>query len=328
MRPLVSIIVPTYNGATRGFLTNAIESVLNQSFQDYELFVVDDGSTDDTKEQCEQYLTMPQVHYIFQENGGPARARNAGIKASQGEFICFLDDDDLWKPQKLARQIQFIQRELHKVPNWGMIFSWIELIDEQGVTLGYRGHRHEGSIYRHLFMENTIDATSSVLIRRGVFDKVGLFDESLLNRMDWDMWLRIAKEYLVFPVREYLVQHREHLNRISAEHERVFFYERAVLEKALASAPEDINAVEVYASWYLNKSEVLFASEQYSEFRKILLSAVRLSPRPLRLRHLCLLIMSFTGVKSIRFLRKLKRYTTTVMVNRKRDRPKLMWARW
>ena len=109
MRPMVSIILPSYNGATRGFLTNAIESVLIQSFQDYELSIIDDGSTDDTKEQCEQYLQMPQVHYVFQENRGPGSARNEGIKASQGEFICFLDDDDVWKCEKLERQIKFIQ---------------------------------------------------------------------------------------------------------------------------------------------------------------------------------------------------------------------------
>ena len=93
-----------------------------------------------------------------------------------------------------------------------------------------------------------MDAPSSVLIRREVFDNVGLFDESFENCQDWDMWLRISKEYMIFPVKEYLVQHREHRNRISFDNEKIFRYENAVIEKALATAPADISPREVFSS--------------------------------------------------------------------------------
>ena len=103
----VSIILTTLNGATRGYLGFAIESVLKQSYRDFELLIVDDGSTDETKKYCEKYLADPRVKYIFQSNRGLGGARNKGIKNSIGKFICFLDDDDVWKADKLQKQIKF-----------------------------------------------------------------------------------------------------------------------------------------------------------------------------------------------------------------------------
>jgi len=233
MAPKVSIVCPTFNGATRGYLREAIESALSQRFESYELFIIDDGSTDHTRKVCEPYLEDSRVHYIFQPNRGPASARNAGIRASSGEFICFLDDDDLWKAEKLQRQIEYIDAQLSNFSNWGMVFTWVELIDAQGNIIGYRGHQQTGLIYRDLFLGNIIDATSSVLVKREVLNQVGFFDEKNKQCEDWDMWLKIAKNYYIFPIKEYLVQYREHKGRLSSRNEEAFFYEKAVLKKAL-----------------------------------------------------------------------------------------------
>jgi glycosyltransferase involved in cell wall biosynthesis len=287
--------------------------VLAQSFEGYELIIVDDGSTDDTKKVCEPYLVDSRVHYIFQQNGGPAKARNTGISASSGAFICFLDDDDLWKPNKLQRQVQFIDNQLANFRNWGMVFTWAALIDDRGDIIGYRGHRQEGAIYKSLFFENIIDATSSVLVKREVFDTAGLFDGSLEPCEDWDMWLRISKEYLVFPIKEYLVQYREHENRLSTNNQEVFFYENAVLRKALASAPSDIKPKAVYASCYYNGSRALFASEDYSQCRKFFFMGARLSLRALKIKHVCFLLMSFLGTPTIRYLKRIRRYVTCMI---------------
>lgn len=308
MTPKVSIICPTFNGASRGYLQEAIESVLDQSFTNYELFIIDDGSTDGTRKVCEQYLQDSRVNYIFQQNGGPARARNTGVKASSGEFICFSDDDDIWKPNKLQRQIDFIHDELSNAPNWGMVFTWVELIDFQGKILGYRGHHQKGSIYKKLLFENIIDATSSVLIRREVLENVGLLDESLESSEDWDMWLRISKEYLIFPVKEYLVQHREHENRISFDNEKVFHYEKAVIAKALATAPADISPRAIYASCYMNRSISYFAADQYQQFRKMFLKGVKISLKPVRVEHILLFVLSLFGRPSVHLSRSIKRY--------------------
>lgn len=314
MTPKVSIICPTFNGASRGYLHEAIESVLDQSFTNYELFIIDDGSTDGTGKVCEQYLEDSRVHYIFQQNGGPARARNTGIKASSGEFVCFSDDDDIWKPNKLQRQIDFIHDELGNVPNWGMVFTWVELIDSQGKILGYRGHRQKGSLYKKLLFENIIDATSSVLIRREVLENVGLLDESLKGPEDWDMWLRISKEYLIFPVKEYLVQHREHENRISFDNEKVFHYEKAVVAKALATAPADISPRAVYASCYVNRSICYFAADQYQQFREMLMNGAKLSLKPIRLEHILLFLLSLFGQRSVHLCRSVKRFLQQRMI--------------
>ena len=322
MDPKISVILPTFNGASRGYLRETIESVLNQSFQNNELIIIDDGSTDSTKDMCKQYLRDPRVVYFYQPNGGPANARNAGIKASSGEFVCFLDDDDIWKPNKLQRQVDFIRDRLNDVDKWGMVFTWVELIDAQGNIIGYRGHHEEGSIYKILFYEYTIDATSSVLIKREVFNKVGLFDESFRNCQDWDMWLRIAKEYLIFPIKEYLVQHREHTNRISANNEKVFFYEKAVLEKALSDAPPDVCPVDVFASCYLNRSVAFFASQEYHQFRRLLFLGAKLSPKLVKIEHVFLLLLSFSGTKTVNFVKTMKRYLHNRMLDyRFRNRP-------
>jgi len=280
MNPKVSVILTTCNGASRGYLSIAIESVLNQSFQDFDLLIIDDGSIDHTADECKQYLGNGKVKYIFQDNKGLAGARNTGIELSSGEYICFLDDDDVWKPEKLQRQLEFMQNRLSGVDNWGLIFTWLELIDERENVVSYRGHHQEGWIYRDLLFENTIDAPSSVLIRREVFDKVGFFDEYFQCCEDWDMWLRISKEYLIFPVREYLVKYREHPTSMSVEHGKILHYAKAVLDKALSTAPVDIDEKAVYASCYLNRSIVLFAAEEYRQLGVFFSRAPNYPPKP------------------------------------------------
>jgi glycosyltransferase involved in cell wall biosynthesis len=307
MTPRVSIICPTFNGATRGYLREAIESVLAQSFEGYELIIVDDGSADDTKKVCEPYLVDSRVHYTFQQNGGPAKARNTGIKASSGAFVCFLDDDDIWKPNKLQRQVQFIDNQLSNFRNWGMVCTWAALIDAQGNIIGYRGHRQEGAIYKSLLFENIIDATSSVLVKREVFDKVGLFDEVFKQCEDWDMWLRIAKNYYIYHVKEYLVQYREHKGRLSSSNEEAFFYETAVLKKALSTAPPEINSVDVYASSYINRSVAYFSFGEYRKFREMFIKGAGISPKFVTIEHIFLLVISFLGDGLIDRIKTVKR---------------------
>jgi glycosyltransferase involved in cell wall biosynthesis len=308
MNPKISVILTTYNGSSRGYLSSAIESVLAQSYQNFELLIVDDGSTDNTKKRCSFYLENDRIRYIYQENSGLAAARNTGIRASSGEFLCFLDDDDVWKPEKLQKQLEFIQNRLSGVNNWGLIFTWLELINEQGEVISYRGHHQEGRLYRSLLFGNTVDAPSSVLIRREVFDNVGLFDESFENCQDWDMWLRISKEYMIFPVKEYLVQHREHRNRISFDNEKIFRYENAVIEKALATAPADISPRAVYASCHMNRSICYFAADEFQQFRKMFLKGVKLSLKPVRVEHILLFVLSLFGRPSVHLSRRIKRY--------------------
>ena len=307
MKPRISVVLTTHNGASRGYLVEAIESVINQSYENYELLIVDDGSSDHTRKQCSLFLENPKVRYLHQENKGLAGARNTGIQASGGEFICFLDDDDVWKPDKLQRQIDFIEARLSKSDNWGLVFTWLELIDAQGTVISFRGKRAEGRIYKKLVLENIIYAPSSVLVKREVFEDIGLFDESLLSCEDWDMWLRISKKYLVFPVKQYLVQYREHQNTMSADFDRMLSSAMIVLDKILQETPGEICAKRAYASLYLNRSVVFFAAEKYDSFRKFFLKGARLSLRAVTAGHLLLFVLSFTGVRTVRVVKTSKR---------------------
>jgi glycosyltransferase involved in cell wall biosynthesis len=243
MSPEISVILTTYNGSSRGYLSSSIESVLTQSYQNFELLIIDDGSTDNTKKTCSSYLENDRIRYLYQENTGLAGARNTGIRASSGEFLCFLDDDDVWKPEKLEKQLEFIQNRLSGVNAWGLIFTWLELIDEQGEVISYRGHHR-------------------------------LFDESFENCQDWDMWLRISKEYMIFPVKEYLVQHREHQNRIC----------------------------------HMNRSICYFAADEFQQFRKMFLKGAKISLKPVRVEHIFLFVLSLFGRPSVHLFRRIKRY--------------------
>ena len=319
MKPRVSVVLTTYNGASRGYLVEAIESVLNQSYPDYELLIVDDGSDDHTREQCSAFLGNSRIRYLYQANKGLAGARNTGIQASYGEFICFLDDDDIWKPNKLQSQIDFIETRLTGIENWGLLFTWLELIDSQGKLISFRGKRDKGSIYKKLVFENIIGAPSSVLVRRRVLEDIGLFDESLISSCeDWDLWLRISKKYLVFPVKDYLVRYREHQNSMSANFDKMFASAKQVVDKVLTEAPEDVSPKAAYASLYLNRSVVFFAAEEYDRFREFFLRGARLSLRAVRVEHLLLLVLSFSGFKTVRLLKTLKRDVQKLMIRRRR----------
>jgi glycosyltransferase involved in cell wall biosynthesis len=317
MSPNISVILTTYNGSSRGYLSSAIESVLTQSYQNFELFIIDDGSTDDTKKTCSSYLENDRIRYIYQENTGLAAARNTGIRASSAGLICFIDDDDLWKTKKLERQMGFVNARLRNVHNWGLVFTWTELIDEDGKIIGYRGHGEGGFLYRRLFFGNTVDSPSSVLVKREVFDKVGLFDEFYRRCQDWDMWLRISKYYQLFPIKEYLVQYREHKNRLSSDNKEIFYYEKAVLKKALSTAPDNIDPQKVYASCYVNRSIAHFSLGEYADFRRMLRRGLRLSPKVITLEHIFYLVISFWGNSLIGFIKRKKREIHKTLIEHK-----------
>ena len=183
------MIITTYN--REHFVREAIESVLNQTFQDYELIVVDDGSEDNTYKSICAY--RPKIRYIFQPNAGPSAARNTGIHLSRGEWISFLDSDDIWKKDKLEKQIQALQEE----PQFKVCYTdevWIR--NGRFVNPRKRHTKYSGWIYLHC-LPLCIISPSSVIIHRSVLEKVDLFDTSLPVAEDYDLWLRITALYPV-----------------------------------------------------------------------------------------------------------------------------------
>lgn len=202
--PLVSIVIPTFNQA--GMLIEAIESVLGQTYRNFEIIVVDDGSTDDTRLRLRPYVERGQVAYIYQQNQRQAAAKNRGIAQARGELIAFLDHDDLWASEKLAKQIAlFEKREV------GLVFCRAEEIDLSGKRLWEKGsHKfRRGAIFDQLLFDHFI-TNSSVVVRRSCLDRVGGFRENFFGVDDIHLWLRICHDFEADYVDEVLVSCRNH----------------------------------------------------------------------------------------------------------------------
>jgi glycosyltransferase involved in cell wall biosynthesis len=202
--PLVSVVIPTYNQAT--MLVEAVESVLAQTYEKAEVIVVDDGSTDDTAARMARFVAGGRVRYLAQQNRRQAAARNAGIRASRGELIAFLDHDDLWTARKLEQQVPLFER-----PEVGLVYSGAVEIDVGGKVLWEKGSGKfcRGRIFDRLLFDHFI-TNSSVVVRRACLDRTGLLDESLFAVADIHLWLRVCHDDEADFVPEVLVSCRRH----------------------------------------------------------------------------------------------------------------------
>lgn len=231
----VSVIIPAYN--SEAFIKESIESALNQTYPNLEVVVVNDGSTDGTEDILSPF--MDRIVYIKKDNGGPASARNLGIKKSSGEYICFLDADDKYLPQKVERQVAY----LNEHPDVGLVFSDASILG--GGFLAQRGSIHEalpiyyGYVFPRLFIKNFIPILT-VMIRREVLEKSGLFDEDreLISIEDYELWLRIAMHYPVGYISERLASYRVHSSNISSNLEESIKKNFLITEKFEREFPE------------------------------------------------------------------------------------------
>lgn len=227
----ISVVIPTYNRAS--LIGETILSALGQSLVEKEIIVVDDGSSDDTSEVVKEF--GDQIIYIRQPNSGPARARNIGIRMAKGQYIAFLDSDDLWLPDKLELQVQTFQHS----PQLGLIFTdvmWFSGREVMVPSLKEKYQLHTGHVYEKLLFDNWI-ATSSVLVKKECLDQVGGFDEDpqIMFVEDWNLWIRLAKHFQFGMVDRVLVKRRYHPHRLGlANPERQFqaiFYNLEKLQK-------------------------------------------------------------------------------------------------
>lgn len=198
---LVTIIMSVYNRPE--YISDALSSIFAQSCKEFEVIVVDDGSTEDMKVILGEYL--PRVRYFRKENGGAASARNYGIERAEGEYISFLDSDDMWHQNKLDMQLKFLKgnKEI------GLVCSGFLYHGRNGKKTGDKAEWEKGNLFESLFCKSFIH-TSTVVLRRSVLDKVGLFDEQYMCAEDYDLWLRIAKANAIGRYRAPLATVREH----------------------------------------------------------------------------------------------------------------------
>ena len=192
MPPIVSIIIPTYNRSD--LLLRAVNSVLSQSYTDYELIIVDDYSSDNTQEVISSFSDTRIISIQRERNGGLSAARNTGIEQARGEYIAFLDDDDEWVPEKLTEQVAFMDSLPPKV---GMIYGWVDVFDDQGRLIRQNKATLRGDIFEEVLRGCTLCGCSGQLARASAVREIGGFDEKLRRGIDGDYIRRICQRYHV-----------------------------------------------------------------------------------------------------------------------------------
>jgi glycosyltransferase involved in cell wall biosynthesis len=218
--PTVDVIIPAYNAAR--YLRIAIESVIAQTFDDWRIILVDDGSTDNTAEVVAPFIEQlgPKLKYIKQANRGLPGARNVAIQNSTAEFLALLDADDVWLPCRLEESLKSFEGR----PQVGLSYGFVTRVDTEGVkidTFARRQKHAEGWIAPYIYMRETDMVCPSVTFRRKCVDDVGDFDESFRATEDRDLWLRIALRYEVALVPTMIAYYRVSPNSMSTDPERM-----------------------------------------------------------------------------------------------------------
>ena len=205
---VVSVAIPAYNQAD--YLKEAIESALAQTYRPLEIVVVDDGSTDRTADVC---LSYKEVNYIYQDNDGTigAGARIKAIREAKGEWIALLDQDDLWLPTKIERQIEVVRKQ----PGLGAVFTQTRYIDKSGKELSQETIRGKSGQIFHDLLRGNLFYASSGMFKKSALDICGYPDIDTL--CDWDLWLRIARFFEVYIVDDYMTRYRVHDGGFSSD---------------------------------------------------------------------------------------------------------------
>lgn len=279
----VSVSIPCYNAVSttreERWLRESIESVLDQTLTDLELLLVDDGSTDGTTEVIEEYAAVDdRVRCIRQSNRGYPGARNTGLDEASGEYVAFIGQDDRWLPEKLERQLSFIEDG-----DTDIVHSNAYHIDGDGDRTGIRRNERppeqsdREEFIRELFLGNFICIQSVLAERTAVGDH--RFDESLRINCDHDMWLRLADECGIRYVDELLLEKRYHGDNISSDYERMFKERKYIAGKAVELYPflESLQSRKLGDAYYMYGKESL-ANGNTHRARAALLEALRHDP--------------------------------------------------
>lgn len=302
---LVSVVIPTYNRA--GLIAQSIRSALAQTHRNLEIIVVDDGSTDNTKEVVASF--GPSIQYFYKANSGPSPTRNLGIQKAKGEYVAFLDSDDLWEPTKIEKQLRCFEQN----PQAAMVSTNYRLIDLQGRIIKDPGSK-PGYIPSDFIVKDMLQikfpfATPAFVIRKSVLEKIGAFNENLKISEDLDLLIRIGVNYQIGYVDEVLVSVRMHDNHLMRETPRyqVWLDSVHVLEShqdAIRKRLPDMN--KYLANFYSRAGNSALLLGNRSKAFEIYRQAVRYQPFGLKgykdcVR--CLLPMKYLREKNERCLK-------------------------
>lgn len=277
----VSVIIPAYN--SERYVGDAIKSVLAQTYKPAEVIVVDDGSSDGTGRVVQGFGSA--VRYLHQANRGEPAARNLGLRSATGEYVAFLDADDLWAPEKLELQMQYFAAH----PKCAVVYSDMSTFDDHGVVDASVKVRFNitfptGNIFVPLFRE-TLFGSGSVVFRKNCVDKVGFFDEQFLIGCDYEMWLRMSRHFEFGVVDRPLLKYRQHPQMSTRGLGRALWngvpWEVAALSKTLRSYPEAVQELgqaavnRRLAKVYADLAHTQFQLQEYRDARQLFAGALR-----------------------------------------------------
>lgn len=305
---LVSVVIPTYNSSLS--LTHALKSVVGQTYKEFEIIVIDDGSIDNTEEVVRNF-PFP-ILYLKVPNGGPAKARNIGIKNSQGDFVAFLDADDLWLPRKLEAQIKAFDAD----PELMLVFTEdLFLKNDKLIKKPFSKKQRLmcGNVVKNIFLFSYV-GTPTVMVRRSIFEEVGYFEEDMLIAEDDNLWLRIASKYKISLLDEVLVHIRITKGSLSRtegnifsgvqEHIRLIHYKYPELEKLLGNTVIRRKQSDLYFS----QGYFFFSQQQHRLARINLARSFALSPN---IKQPLYLFCSCLPVIVVELIRKIKQYISS-----------------
>lgn len=252
MNELVSVVIPTHNRAD--LLPRAIDSVLNQTYSNFEIIVVSDGSTDNTEEVVKSYSVKDsRIRFIgYSPARGGNIARNTGIEAANGEYVAFLDDDDEWMTEKLERQISVMESN----PDIGLVYTGVRIIyvNEQ---VSYNAHaKAEGDLSKVILLDNCIGTTSTVMMRKGLLIQAGKFDIKLRALQDFDLWIRVCQLCKVGLVSEEMINYYNYtgtkqVSALTDKYIEAFAYINDKYKNKMNALPEKMHQEKKYNEYML-----------------------------------------------------------------------------
>lgn len=273
---LISIITPTFNRS--GFIRDAIESVRKQTFTNWEMLIVDDGSTDDTKDIVALYLGDSRITYRFQDNQGQSAARNVGLVHSKGSYVCFLDSDNLWSSEKLKIQYEAIKSHA----DIDVVYGDADTINESGVVISTANmKRYSGKITEQLLKDNFV-SFNTAMVRANSIKGIGGFDESVRFGPDYDLWLRLSvrSQFLYIPI--VFEQYRVMPDQLSSDKDARFSSNKATVERFLSRNPGVVSKRAIrhgFSAFYVRRGRYRLTNKRsYLSALTDFLTALRYTP--------------------------------------------------
>ncbi len=272
---LVSIIMPTYDRAD--FIGQGVNSVLAQTYTKFELLIVDDGSTDNTRDLLEPALADSRVRYFHQENQGQSVARNLALSKAKGSFVCFLDSDNYWPADKLEQQVELFRQH----PEYDVIYGDVVVIDENNREVSRKNmKRYSGHIAKYMIRDNCV-SMNTAMARRRCFDELGGMSGKRRVADDYELWLRFSARFPFLYVPEFLAYYRVMDDQISSDKTRRFDSNWQIITDFRREFPDAMSEKEFdsgFAAFHSRKARYLASQGSRSEALAEMAKALRLQP--------------------------------------------------